>query len=111
MNVAESLGLGEEGSGEEHVVLLQMPDLLPSPAPPPAVDAAAAKLRHLRREDAPPAPVALSLKDLPSGKVNNSKKPGIKAFRRSRASEEGFRVMLMILISYAHKCACISSSE
>lgn len=73
MNVAESLGLGEEGSGEEHVVLLQMPDLLPSPAPPPAVDAAAAKLRHLRREDAPPAPVALSLKDLPSGKVNISR--------------------------------------
>ncbi|KAK9914804.1 hypothetical protein WJX75_000773 [Coccomyxa subellipsoidea] len=69
VNVAESLGLGEEGSGEEHVVLLQMPDLLPSPAPPPAVDAAAAKLRHLRREDAPPAPVALSLKDLPSGKI------------------------------------------
>ncbi len=70
MNVAETLGLGVEGSAEERIVLLQMPALLPSPAPAPAADAAAMKLRQLRREDAPPAPVAVSLKDLPSGKVS-----------------------------------------
>ena len=85
VNVAETLGLAEENGAEERIVLLQMPALLPSPAPPPAVDVAAAKLRHLRREDAPPAPVALSLKDLPSGKVNfncHSKIPLVGMFLR-----------------------------
>lgn len=69
MNVAQSLGLLDGDGAEEHVVMLQMPSLLPAPAPPPPPDAAAAKLRQLRREDAPLMPVALSLKDLPSGKV------------------------------------------
>jgi len=69
VNVAQNLGLLDGDEAEEHVVMLQMPLLLPAPAPPPPPDTAAAKLRQLRREDAPPTPVALSLKDLPSGKV------------------------------------------
>lgn len=72
MNVAEMLGVAErdQAEAEEQVVLLQMPALLPAPAPAPEEDAAAAKLRHQRREGAPTPPVALSLKDLPSGRVS-----------------------------------------
>ncbi len=71
MNVAEMLGFAEnQAEAEEQVVLMQMPSLLPAPAPPPVEDAAAAKLRHQRRDEAPTPPVALSLKDLPTGRVS-----------------------------------------
>lgn len=66
--MAEKLGLLEGGAGET-LSLVQVPDLLPSAAPPPAPDPAAQRPRAGRREEGPPAAAAQGLKALPSGKV------------------------------------------
>ena len=66
-NVAQSLGLlGTGDAREEGLFLLQLPALLPAMAPPPAPPDSA---RPAQRDDAQPPPGALSLRDLPSGKV------------------------------------------
>lgn len=67
--MADKLELLGPGSEEPLLVLVQVPDLLPSKAPPLAPDLAAARQRSLRREDQPPAAIAQGLKSLPSGKV------------------------------------------
>lgn len=67
-SMAEKLCLLEGGAGET-LSLVQVPDLLPSAAPPPAPDPAAQRPRAGRREEGPPAAAAQGLKALPSGKV------------------------------------------
>ena len=69
-SMAAKLQLLAEGRPGELLVLVQVPDLLPSAAPPPAPDLAAARQRSLRREDQPPAAIAQGLKSLPAGKVH-----------------------------------------
>ncbi len=69
-SMAAKLQLLAEGCPGELLVLVQVPDLLPSAAPPPAPDLAAARQRSLRREDQPPAAIAQGLKSLPAGKVH-----------------------------------------
>ena len=66
--MAQRLQLLARGAGER-LVLVQVPDLLPSEAPPPAPDPGAPRQRSLRREDLPPAAAARGLKALPSGKA------------------------------------------
>lgn len=66
--MAQRLQLLAHGAGER-LVLVQVPDLLPSEALPPAPDPAAPRQRSLRREDLPPAAAAQGLKALPSGKA------------------------------------------
>ena len=68
--MAAKLQLLAEGHPGELLVLVQVPELLPSAAPPPAPDLAAARQRSLRREDQPPAAIAQGLKSLPAGKVH-----------------------------------------
>ena len=67
-SMAQRLQLLAHGAGER-LVLVQVPDLLPSEAPPPAPDPGAPRQRSLRREDLPPAALARGLKALPSGKA------------------------------------------
>jgi hypothetical protein len=69
-DVAQALGLVEENDGEEHLMLLQMPSLLPTPRP--LHDAADAKRGHPKHVRQRPVQLAASLKDLPSGKVSAS---------------------------------------
>lgn len=67
-SMADKLQLLGDGAGEL-LVLVQVPDLLPSAAPPPAPDLAAARQRSLRRDEQPPAAIAQGLQALPSGKA------------------------------------------
>ena len=70
-SMAQRLQLLAPGAAEQ-LVLVQVPDLLPSEAPPPAPDPGAPRQRSLRREDLPPTALARGLKALPSGKACRS---------------------------------------
>ena len=70
--MAQTLGLLEGGEArEDGLFLLQLPALLPAAGPPPGPPDKARP--GARRDDAQPPPGALSLRDLPSGKVRGAR--------------------------------------
>ncbi|KAK9828570.1 hypothetical protein WJX72_000813 [[Myrmecia] bisecta] len=69
-NVAKRLGLLNTDEHSEQLMLFQLPPLLPIPVPADHhAKPESSRARALRGEEPRPAPLALQLKDLPSGKI------------------------------------------